>query len=199
MSKDRHKLKEQRQESSKLKKRITGESSSGSKSSKSTVGKKKYVIDEDAFYNQKEGEDSDGMEEDKGKKSSKYDKPMGEPNLAKKLGLDEDPEEKANREKDKDRKKTKEELEKEKEIDEVRQIIEGSSKFNKYIKEVDLLGGETMEESPAKKTISSKKVALPTKKPAPAPVNELDLLGMEIQAPKEEPKFEDIDLGRNQL
>lgn len=131
LSKDRQKLKSERNDASKLRKRITGESSK-STSSKATVGRKKYVIDEDAFYNQREDEEIDE------KKPQKYDSYKNEPNLARKLGLDED----ASPEKPKDanKKKTKEDLEKEKEIDEVRQIIEKDTGFNKYIKEVDLLG-----------------------------------------------------------
>ena len=96
------------------------------------MGRKKYVIDEDAFYNQREDEEIDE------KKPQKYDSYKNEPNLARKLGLEDDsaPE----KPKEANKKKSKEDLEKEKEIDEVRQIIEKDTGFNKYIKEVDLLG-----------------------------------------------------------
>lgn len=96
------------------------------------MGRKKYVIDEDAFYNQRDDEEIDE------KKPQKYDGYKNEPNLARKLGLEEDGAQEKPKEANK--KKTKEELEKEKEIDEVRQIIEKDTGFNKYIKEVDLLG-----------------------------------------------------------
>lgn len=116
------KLKAERLESAKLRKRIYGE---GATKKSSSSSKKKYVIDEEAYYNQKDGEDD--ADDDNGKPKNNtgtggqgYDKMMKEPNLARKLGLDEEAIEKSKVELDKNRKKTKEELEREKEIDEVR-------------------------------------------------------------------------------
>ena len=149
LAKDRQKLKQERADSGKLKKRIQGEGS-GKPRKSGDPKEKRYVIDEEAFYNQKDGDDED--ENSSGQKTKKtlgantspkkYDAQLKEPNLARRLGLDEEAMEKtkAEQDKDKNRKKTKEELEKEREIEEVRQIIEGDAKFNKYIKEVDLLG-----------------------------------------------------------
>jgi len=166
LARDRQKLKQERAESGKLKKRIQGEGSNKPRREGAPREKKRYVIDEDAFYNQKDGEE-DGDENPKPKTGGsgtspqkKYDSQHKEPNLARRLGLDEEAMEKdkADKEKDKNRKKTKEELEQEKEIDEVRQIIEGdNSKFNKYIKEVDLLGLD-IDEAPPGNTQQSKPI-----------------------------------------
>lgn len=134
----------ERAEASQLRDRIQGEGSSR-KSSKSS--KRRYVVDEDAFYNQRddaEGNHEKVMSEKKAssKQAGGYDRQEKEPNLARKLGLEEEHTEKSKEELEKEqkRKKNKEELEKEKEIDEVRKIIESGSNLNKYIKEVDLLG-----------------------------------------------------------
>lgn len=138
---DRAKLKAERAEAKDLRGRIQGE---GKDTRNANKNKKRYVVDEEAYYNRKD-EDDDTKKANTGTKSSpskQYDSHPREPNLARKLGLDEDDAEevKAKTEKDKNKKKTKEELEKEKEIDEVRKIIENDSKLNKYIKEIDLLG-----------------------------------------------------------
>ena len=151
LARDRQKLKAERADSISLKKRIQGE---GKDKKNKDRSKRKYVIDEDAFYNQKEGGEDEKISPSKSKEeiSKRYDRPLGEPNLAKKLGLDDEAVEKSKeeKEKEKNRKKTKEELEKEKEIDEVRQIIENDSHLNKYIKEVDLLAFDIDDISPSK-------------------------------------------------
>jgi hypothetical protein len=120
------------------------------------------VIDEDAYYNQKDNveEEKKGISPSKKTPGASYDSHPKEPNLARKLGLnDEDDEDTlAQKAKDKNRKKTKEELEKEKEIDEVRQIIENDSKLSKYIKEVDLLGVD-LDQSPGLGAQSGKQKA----------------------------------------
>lgn len=105
MSKDRQQLREARKESSKLRKRITGTSDAGLKRKSRKGRKKRFVIDEDAFYAGKK------MTSSKTKKTSKDD----EFSLAKKLGLDIDTLEQAKKmqaQKNK-KKKTKAELEQE--------------------------------------------------------------------------------------
>lgn len=146
LAEDRPRLKDERAEAANLRKRIQGEGKDSKTSSKS---RRRYVVDEEAFYNQKDGGDDDRKTGSGGNRApgSSYDVPLKEPNLARKLGLEDDPNEepKPASDKDKNRKKTKEELEKEKEIDEVRKIIENDGKLNKYIKEVDLLGVDVQD------------------------------------------------------
>lgn len=144
LSKDRQKLKSERAEASKLRDRIQGEGL-GTKLNRSS--KKRYVVDEEAFYNQREEDENkkDGDIDEKkpvSRPGRQMEKAEKEPNLARRLGLDEDQTEKSKEdlEKEQKRKKNKEELEKEKEIDEVRKIIESGSNLNKYIIDVDLLG-----------------------------------------------------------
>lgn len=136
LAKDRPRLKQERAESGKLRKRIQSEGSSSKGS-----GKKRYVIDEDAFYGSGNAEGGEDQPVSKKTPTKPYDAaPKGEVSLARRLGLQEGPED-PTQPVDKTKKKSKEELEKEKEIDEVRQIIEGDQGgLNKYIKEVDLLG-----------------------------------------------------------
>lgn len=150
MSKDRQKLKAERNESAALKKRMQQLGSV----KRGRQLKQRYVIDEDAFYSQKEGEEETATKKTSGQKNGGSKKPM-ESNLAKKLGLDEDdPEEKAHREKRKGAKMSKEEMEREKEKNEVREIIEKDSLFNKYIKEVNLLGSDANSNEKAQPTKS---------------------------------------------
>jgi hypothetical protein len=160
LSKNRQELKECRVEASKLKKRIQGIDSKQKTTSLTTSSKKRYVIDEDAFYNQKGDMDDEEIQEKDGKSQKKEDSKNNEPNLARKLGLDEESVEQAK--KDKNKKLSKEELEKQKEIDEVRKIVEGGSRINKYIKEVDLLDLETpaKKDSPVKQTPKAAKSKL---------------------------------------
>lgn len=145
LAKDRPRLKQERAESGKLRKRIQSEGSSGKGS-----GKKRYVIDEDAFYGNSNNDAGEDAAPTKKPAPKPYDaQPKGEVSLARRLGLQEGPEDPTQKE-DKTKKKTKEELEKEKEIDEVRQIIEGDQGgLNKYIKEVDLLGIDLDVPAPA--------------------------------------------------
>lgn len=141
MAADRGKLKAERHEAKELRNRIQGEGRDSRNTGKS---KKRYVVDEEAFYNQKDNDDDHKQPTSSPKKppTQAYDSHPKEPNLARKLGLDDEEAEPSAKpsDKDKNKKKTKEELEKEKEIDEVRKIIENDSKLNKYIKEIDLLG-----------------------------------------------------------
>ena len=58
LARDRQKLKAERADSISLKKRIQGE---GKDKKNKDRSKRKYVIDEDAFYNQKEGIDIEKM------------------------------------------------------------------------------------------------------------------------------------------
>lgn len=152
LSKNRQELKECRLEASKLKKRIQGIDSKQKTTSLTNSSKKRYVIDEDAFYNQKGDLEDEEIQEKNGISSKKGNTKENEPNLARKLGLDEESVEQAK--KDKNKKLSKEEIEKQKEIDEVRKIVEGGSRINKYIKEVDLLDLETpaKKDSPVKQT-----------------------------------------------
>ena len=146
---DRQRLKDERSDASTLRNRIQGQGKNGKTSQ---AGKKQFVIDEDAFYNRKAGDASEktALSNKKQSQGGACDKQQSGPNLARRLGLDEDTVEKSKEEieKEKNRKKTKEELEKEKEIDEVRQIIENDSHLDQYIKEVDLLGIDVNESSP---------------------------------------------------
>jgi len=170
LAEDRQRLKAERAEASTLRDRIQGQGKSG-KTSRSS--KKRFVIDEEAFYNQKAGAGSENSSLSKKKKTEGegYDRESREPNLARRLGLDEDADQKSKEEieKEKNRKKTKEELEKEKEIDEVRKIIENDSHLDKYIKEVDLLGIDVNESSPSQS---------PKKNEMTKNGENIDLLGM---------------------
>ena len=135
MSKDRNKLREERAEAVKTRKKICSGNTyknelfrqAGGGTGTASTGQRRYVVDEEAFFNAQEEKTGEEMG-DKGQKS-----------LGNRLGLEEETEEPK---KDPTKKKTAEELEKEKEIEEVRKII-GDGKelqgLGKYMKEVDLL------------------------------------------------------------
>lgn len=203
LAEDRPKLREVRKKALKLRKNIEGASSfQGSANKKGSKNeKKRWMINEDAFYNRTSS---------KSKKKGKS-KTVDSVSLAKKLGLDEDILEQAKKiqqEKDraaKDSKYAKAKQEQDvsifggtaddqKEIDEVKAIIEEGNMFDQYIEEIDLLG-EAQPESEALKpesVVQKGKGGLlpppPTKKVTGSPQNspsnqqnqDLDLLGMNI-------------------
>lgn len=166
LSKDRSKLKEERNTAAAYRKKLISggtlknelfksEQSSSGPGRNPAPSYKRYVVDEEAYFNEQDRQRDEGMGEGKtiltttkketGSTQTPYDK-FSEPNLAKKLGLaPETDEDIVGKKSDPKRKKTKEELEKEQDIAEVQKIIsEGGSTLpdlSKYMREeVDLLG-----------------------------------------------------------
>lgn len=117
-------------------------------------GSKRYVVDEEAFYNhqdkkekkeklEKEGQEMAEKSGKEGGDKKSYDK-LGEPNLMKKLGLEKETDEDIiGKASDKDKKKSKEEQEREDGINEVKKIISEAHHdlpdLGNFMKEVDLL------------------------------------------------------------
>lgn len=117
MSKDKNKLRDERIEAAKIRKKLalgstyknelfkTGSTSDGS------GGQRRMVVDEEAYFNHQEKKKlKEETMEEKQKPSNTYDK-FSEPNLARKLGLENETDETIVK-KDDGKKKSKEELEK---------------------------------------------------------------------------------------